>query len=279
MTDLLLLRIAVGLVLNALLAIGAYRFRSVTPGGAAAGVALGTLLFASGGALFWLLMGAFFISSTILSRFKREQKSAAAGLQEKHEVRDAVQVLANGGAALFWALLYLIFPGPQLLTGVVVSFAAANADTWAGEMGTLSSCPPVLITSGAQVSPGRSGGITLLGMAASAAGALFIALLFFVLSLLLPAFPSGNPVGSPVLYALLVTAGGFAGSLIDSLLGATLQAQYTDPVTGEYTERPSSAAGPHTLQRGVAAINNDAVNGLSFFTASFAAVLAVTYLT
>jgi len=34
-----------------------------------------------------------------------------------------------------------------------------------------------------------------------------------------------------------VTMGGSAGSLFDSLLGATVQEQYRDPATGKLTER------------------------------------------
>jgi uncharacterized protein (TIGR00297 family) len=275
MMALLLLRIAAGLGLNAILALGAYRARAVTAGGALAGMVVGTMLFTSGGLLFWLLMGGFFLSSTLLSRYKRGRKQSAARLQEKHDLRDAAQVLANGAPGAFWALLYLLLPDTTIMLGVAAAFAAANADTWAGELGLLSGRAPLLITGGGPVEPGRSGGITPLGLAASLAGALFIALLFFLLSLVLPVLPAGAELSDSLRFTAVVVAAGFAGSLLDSLIGATLQVQYADPRTGAYTERPASAAGPNRLVRGLPGINNDVVNLLSFFLASGAAVALV----
>jgi uncharacterized protein (TIGR00297 family) len=271
MIDLLLLRIAAGLGINALFALGAYRAGAVTPGGAAAGILVGTILFASGGLVFWLLMGAFFLSSTLLSRYKRERKEKASLLQEKHDVRDAVQVLANGGPGALWALLYLFFPGPEAMMGVVASYAAANADTWAGEVGVLSSQSPRLITGGGPVQPGRSGGVTPVGIAASLGGALFIAGLFLACARALPVFSPDITPGERILFGLCAAGGGFLGALIDSLLGATVQARFTDPRTGTFTERSVSEHGPNRLAHGFRAITNDAVNLLSFLGAGTAA--------
>jgi uncharacterized membrane protein len=56
--------------------------------------------------------------------------------------------------------------------------------------------------------------------------------------------------------------GGLAGSLADSLLGATVQAIYRAP-SGE-TERPTAPDGaPNPTLRGWRWMNNDAVNLLS----------------
>ena len=61
-----------------------------------------------------------------------------------------------------------------------------------------------------------------------------------------------------------ITGGGFLGSLIDSVLGATVQAQYWDRVKESYTERRHDAVGTaNRLVRGFHLLNNDAVNALS----------------
>ncbi len=267
MTSILLIRAFAGLGINALFAWGAYQSASVTRGGAAAGLAVGTALFTAGGFLFWMPMAGFFLSSTLLSRYKEQHKAAAAKLHEKHAVRDTLQVLANGAPGAVWALLYLLFPTPEMAMGVVVSFGAANADTWAGEIGLLSRRRPLLIIGGGTVQRGRSGGVTPLGLSASLGGALSIAALFFLLSLFHPGFFPEHAAAERGIFAVTAAAGGFLGSLIDSILGATLQVQYADSRTGAYTERPASPEEPNPRVRGVPFINNDAVNFISFLLA------------
>mgnify|MGYP000252837667 CR=1 FL=1 len=272
MTYSLLMRVLAGLGINVLFALGAYRSSSVTRGGAVAGLAVGVTLFAAGGFLFWMPMAGFFLSSTLLSRYKERHKADAAMLHEKHAVRDALQVLANGAPGAFWGLLYLFFPVPEVTIGAAASFGAANADTWAGEVGMLSHRRPLLIIDGKPVERGRSGGITPLGLGASLGGALFIAVLFLLLALFHPLFFPGVSAAELCLFAAIAAAGGFLGSLIDSVLGATLQVQYTDYRTGAFTERPVSPEGPNTRARGLPFINNDAVNFISFLLAGAVSV-------
>ena len=262
------LRIIVGIVLNGAAALWAYRRGSVTRGGGIAGLAVGTGIVAGAGLFGWGLLMLFFLSSTALGKVKQDRKQDLTAMHAKGNRRDAEQVLANAGIGVVTSLLYGLTAWPGFLLAAGVSFAAANADTWASEIGVLSGRDPVSIRTGKRVPPGASGGVTLLGLAASAGGGAFIGLYYVLLG------PLHGTVPLPAVWILVImTAGGLFGSIIDSFLGATVQAQYTDVQTGRYTEHPESAAGANVLRRGFARITNDTVNFLSCAGATAASIL------
>ncbi len=192
-----------------------------------------------------------------------------AGQEDEKVALMAGQALANGGIGAFLALVYGLIGEPTwLLAAFAGVMATVTADTWATELGVLSKQPPRSITTMRPVAPGTSGGISLMGLLASAIGA---ALIGAVLMLGL-AFERGTWQIWIVLAALL---GGLAGSLLDSLLGATLQAMYSGP-NGE-TERHRNAHGqPNRLIRGLPWMNNDMVNMLSSLGGGLVAVLVKT---
>jgi hypothetical protein len=91
-------------------------------------------------------------------------------------------------------------------------------DTSASEIGILSSSRPRLITTGRCVPPGTNGAVTLLGTIASAAAGAAVGVSFGVCELLLD--------GRRVALANAACVGalaGLCGSIVDSVLGATLQ--------------------------------------------------------
>lgn len=247
-------------VLAALVALAARRARALSVSGAVAAAAVGFLLFGLGGWRGALALLLFFISSSALSRLGKRRKDTLAF--EKGGERDAGQVLANGGVAALCAALLPFMPDMSLpLFALLGALAAANADTWATEIGSLARRPPILITTLQPAPTGASGAISAPGTAAALAGALLIGLT----SLLWQLGADG---------VVAVTIGGFAGSLFDSLLGATVQAQYRCPACDRLTERRVHCEDqPTERARGVAWMSNDAVNALATAYGAVAAAL------
>lgn len=264
-----------GFLFGLLVSITAWRAHALTRDGAIAAALMGTLIFGLGGVPWAALLLTFFITSSALSRAFARRKAALDEKFAKSSRRDWGQVAANGGLGAGLILLQLIFPAETWPWWAYAgALAAVNADTWATELGTLSTTPPRLITTGQKVEKGTSGGISLTGTLAALMGA---ALIGGVASL----FPALAGVrGRAWLIPLLISFAGLAGSLFDSLLGATFQAIYHCPTCAKETERhPTHLCGtPTTLLRGLPWLNNDGVNfAASLLGALLAALLSFSF--
>ncbi len=194
----------------------------------------------------WLLpLFFFFISGTLLGRLNKYRVDAA---DAKHgRARDYRQVLCNGG---IYAALATLAHGPARETALILmafSLAVSTSDTWSSETGQYFRQKTVDILRWRPVPVGLSGGVSAAGTAGGFAGALAMATLCSFLI-----FGSLNPD-----FLLLVTAGGFAGMALDSLLGATLQARYRNETTGTLSDQGGSQL---KLFSGVSWMSNDGVN-------------------
>jgi uncharacterized protein (TIGR00297 family) len=253
------------LLWGAILALAAawlgYRAGALNRSGAIAAWIMGTATFGFGGWGAAGLLIAFFVSSSGMSRLAKSRKGKLVADFAKGGRRDWGQVIANGGLAAASAAAYGVLGGQVWITGLVGALAAVNADTWATELGVLSSRKPRLITTLQPVRAGVSGGVTPEGLWASLAGAGLIA-----------GLGAWWWADGRLLFAGLVA--GFVGSLFDSLLGASIQAMYFCPVCDRETERfPEHSCGSKThLVRGWAWLNNDVVN---FIAGGLGAGLAV----
>lgn len=208
--------------------------------------------------------------------------------------RGASQVFACSLIAVLCACLRRIFVGndgplldgagllgDQLTLAYVAFFACCAGDTWASELGVLSkSKPRLVIKPWKQVPPGTNGGISLVGLAASAAGGTLMGLIhgLFVpggIASLLPfnlgAISSAAFKKEVLILSLVGFIGGFGGSLLDSLLGAAIQVTYYDTEEEQIVKR----AGPNSTKvGGFAFLSNEMVNVVS--TALSALIAALT---
>ncbi len=253
-----MLNIALGALFAAVIAIGAYRARSLSLDGAIAAFVVGTIVF---GCTQWrgaAILLAFFVPSAILTRIGRESKAQLTGAPAA-KARNAWQVFANGGVAALCALAALRF-GTPFDVAFAGAFAAASADTWGTEIGTLARGRTVSILTFRPIRTGLSGGITLQGSAATVGGALFVGAI--------AALAGFAPLAA-------VTIGGIAGALLDSLLGASLQALRWCPSCQCECETSRHRCGtPATMRRGIGWFQNDAVNFCATLGGALVAALA-----
>ncbi|MEA4861060.1 hypothetical protein SDC9_54361 [bioreactor metagenome] len=245
------------LVLIMLVVSGAsYRSKQLTAGGAVAAFLVGFIpTYVLGfGALATLLL--FFIAAGVLGKIaKRINTFDVMKIHKKGGTRDAVQVYANGFMALLAGLLYALNPSMPFLVMFGSAVGEAASDTFASEVGILSKTKPVSIITGRPMTPGLSGAVSPLGLASGLLGAVLIGLCFW--GCFLPISPKSAA------YASVVALSSFFGCLIDSVLGATLQAHYYDEVNDRITERSEVDGRTLPLERGIRWIDNDMVNFIS----------------
>ncbi|HKX18467.1 MAG TPA: DUF92 domain-containing protein [bacterium] len=215
--DSLVVRGVAGGFLSLAVTFAAYRRAALTRSGAWAAAVTGVVLVLAGWR--WLaLVGAFFISSSVLTRLEGSGSMVRRSIDRGG--RRWQQVAANGGIAALCAAGTALTGWPQGFVVAAGAIAAATADTWATEIGRWSRTPPRLITTGRPVEPGVSGGVTAAGTLASVGGAMFIAALAGSLN---TAAPGSAGAARHAAWAAWIAVGGITGSLLDSVLGATLE--------------------------------------------------------
>jgi len=245
-----------GVVFSSAIALFAWRRGSLSGSGAFAAVAIGTSIYLGGGAAWFSALVVFFVTSTLLGKVGRARKASLKHEYEKGDTRDALQAFSNGGVAAACALGALCFPHPAWAGAFLSALATANGDTWATELGVLSRSEPISLSSLRRVPRGTSGAVSLLGIAATAGGGLVIGLVAAVQP---SAFDLPRSAG-----LLIGVSGGVLGSMVDSVLGATLQAGYHCPRCDRATEGAQHHCGSRTQQvRGVSWLGNDLVNLLA----------------
>lgn len=254
---------------GALLVAGAaYLKRSLSFSGMIAAFVMGTIYVGAGNAFWFGILLLFFVSSSLLSKLHHENKAELELTYDKTGTRDAGQVFANGGMGMLLVLLNAIYPLELwgfLFIGVM---ATVTSDTWATEIGTLAKKPPRSVLTGRILPAGTSGGVSLPGTLAAAAGGALIGAASWLLRT-----ASGMEAHPFLLLTLAGLIGGLAGAFADSFLGATVQRMNRCTVCGREVEASRHCGRPTVFARGWRWMDNDAVNAISSVIGGAAALL------
>lgn len=248
----------IGAVCALIVAGAAYAKKSLTLSGCLAAVLMGTIYYGAGN-LFWfgtLLL--FFITSTLLSKYRKERKQELEKSYAKTGNRDAGQVFANGGMGMILCLGYWIVPHPAWIYAFIGVMATVTSDTWATELGSLSRKPPRSVVTWKVLTPGASGGVSLLGTTAAAVGGALIGAGAFFFSWIADFETLGL-----LSWTCVGLVGGLAGAFADSYLGATVQLMYRCTECGREVEVSEHCGHKTVRARGRTWMSNDLVNVLS----------------
>ena len=201
------------LALVLMLAIGyvSYKVNIADITGALSGVLLGVLIIVFSDIRWFAILLVFFILGGVFTRYKYGYKQSLGIAQAEGGARGYRNVFGNGLVALILAVAEGVFGYHIFMIGYLGAIATATGDTLASEIGETSKTQPRVITTFKKVPAGTSGAISLLGELAAIVGSAVIGILATLLGM------AGLHV------AAITILGGFIGTNIDSLLGATLE--------------------------------------------------------
>ncbi|WP_440948698.1 TIGR00297 family protein [Methanosarcina sp. T3] len=208
-------KMLVALAFSLFLGAMAYRAKIADVSALLSAALLGVLIIVFSGLPWFLLLLTFFILGGGFTRYKYAYKESIGIAQAKDGIRSYENVFSNSTAALALAVAYGVFPEHSLpiIYAYMGTVATATGDTLASEIGTTAKGRPRMITTLKLSEPGADGAVSSLGELAAIFGSAIIGVLGYVLGI------SDNLL----LSVLITTAGGFFGTNVDSLLGATLQ--------------------------------------------------------
>lgn len=274
--------------MSSFLSLRAYKRKSLTSGGSVAAFAVAFLLVATG--LRGLNLLTFYFVSIKATKYKKEYKATIDGTIAANEgstTRGTSQVLACSLVATILSLVHAFYCGAEravvfddssillssrLTCGIIAHHATCLADTLASEMGILSKSSPRLITQPwKRVPSGTNGGVTLSGFFWSAMGGAIIGVSTVLFDFLSGIEAESNGVVYTFRIILFSITCGLLGSVLDSLLGATVQQSYFDPDTKmvyqEEDRRPKTAS--LVVSHSLNLLTNELVNLVSVVATTF----------
>lgn len=172
-------------------------------------------------------------------------------IKKKSHPRGGYQIFANVFASLVFVLLYAFTQRRIFMLVTVVVLAEEFADSVASAVGRLSRNKPIDIIRLKRVERGISGGISPVGsLSAAIAAFLGVAILFVFEDMSLVTYLTASVIA-------------FFGTIIDSILGSSVQSLYKCNICGSLTESKTHCTAPAERIKGIFFVDNATVNLLS----------------
>ncbi|GFR96268.1 transmembrane protein 19 [Elysia marginata] len=220
------------------IALHGLRKKKLDQSGATMGLFVGFILTVSCVRFFASLL-AFFLAASKATVYRSEAKKKVEADFKEGGQRNWVQVVSNGGPACVFAILYMwevgsldvpvnfnsrLYSASWYAVATMACLASASGDTFASSIGVVAgNSDPFHVLKLSRVPRGTNGGVSFYGTLSSIIGGFIVGFAFYVCELLL--LYSEDLLEAPPQWPVILYGGlaGFLGSMIDSVLGASLQ--------------------------------------------------------
>lgn len=205
-------RVLLALAINGVFALVALASRTVNRSGAAMGFLLGVAIYMGYGYKSFLILFTFFLLGSVATRLGYARKVARGVAEKRRGARSWREATANTLAAAFFSILVITTHfEAAFLAALIAALAEAAGDTLSSEIGQWLSGRAYLITTFKPVPAGEDGGISLVGSCAGLTASAAVVGVGYALRLCRPET------------AVLVLLAAWAGNVLDSVLGATIE--------------------------------------------------------
>ena len=205
-------------------------------------VLFSTLITYFGGLTSFIILVVVFLGSIITKLFHKNKKS---------NKRKLIQIISNVGIGVLSLIIYKFTSNDLYLLIYASVMAESLADTLASDIGVLSKNEPINILTFKKGERGLSGNISFLGLTSALIGSLLIGTIYYI------------GMDKSVISFIIIILSGFLGSLIDSILGASIQVKYKCEKCKKITERKEHCGKETNYYKGIKWIDNNLVNLLS----------------
>ena len=236
------MNLGISIILSLLLGLIAYLKRALTMPALIFAVLFSTLITYFGGLTSFIILVVVFLGSIITKLFHKSKKS---------NKRKLIQIISNVGIGALSLIIYKFTSNDLYLLIYASVMTESLADTLASDIGVLSKSEPINILTLKKGERGLSGNISFLGLTSALIGSLLIGTIYYI------------GMDKSITSFIIIILSGFLGSLIDSILGASIQVKYKCTKCKKITERKEHCGKKTNYYKGIKWIDNNLVNLLS----------------
>jgi len=195
----------------------------------------------------------------------KERQKIEKGIHEHNDKqRNHIQFLANMSVSGILSILHIITESDIYIIAFVCAISASICDSMASDIGVLSKGQTYNITTLKKQAKGLSGGVSILGLIASLITAIMMAIIY------------GIFIEFELVPFLVIVVLGFVGSIIDSIIGATIQVKYKCLSCGIVTEKKEHCKKKTMHYQGINGLSNDIVNLLTNILVASIAIIIIS---